>query len=529
MPAHSLITGAAKALVADLASDGLSLDTQFKIQLLGETPEHVLDLVDVIVGEGARKRPKRELIGALVFLLGHGLELLRYAVERNDTATVGLVGRLRDQLLDHGKAGRIRTETLQLILTQFAEAKLEMGDALRELMQRLVTEATMDSGDTDASLMRLAHELGNDSFAIHRFLDSNAEAMPEELRANVVMAVFAENEPAVREAALGFLLNNSSLARTRVAQLIGLAAPKGVVSPVMLRRMIAMRNWMPSADRSALDEAIQACRKQDITCASWPQPKTLDVLASGFDGSGAHTVLVVAKEAGKQAIAGLLVKEGMGVRDAWVRRGSKAETRALLDEVRGEIGLAPSSVDYAATVTRHFLAANIRSGIMPPFGLLDFAETVGLADLNPDALPADVLVATLCDAMEPALLSAAAVAETMRDSAGWVEEHPTVASWFEDDVGKLLGTKRAPRAKQMATLLAGPLQYRRHRWAEIAAWTALCLKHQPGNEDWQGFAIVARELLGQRPLDEIGIMHVIADTTLAVRGMQRQLGPAHAA
>jgi hypothetical protein len=160
---------------------------------------------------------------------------------------------------------------------------------------------------------------------------------------------------------------------------------------------------------------------------------------------------------------------------------------------------------------------------------LDFAETVGLADLNPDALPAESLVATLCDAMEPARLSAAAVAETMRDSAGWADEHTIVATWFEDDVSKVLGTKRAPRAKQMATLLAGPLQSRRRRWAEVVAWTSLCLKHQPGNADWQGFAILARELLGQRPLDEIGIMRVIADTTLTVMSMQRLLGTRHAA
>ena len=68
----------------------------------------------------------------------------------------------------------------------------------------------------------------------------------------------------------------------------------------------------------------------------------------------------------------------------------------------------------------------------------------------------------------------------------------------------------------MAVLLAGPLQARRRRWAELVAWMALSLKHQQTSADWQGFAIVAVELLGARPLNEIGLMKVVADTTLTV-------------
>jgi hypothetical protein len=52
---------------------------------------------------------------------------------------------------------------------------------------------------------------------------------------------------------------------------------------------------------------------------------------------------------------------------------------------------------------------------------------------------------------------------------------------------------------------------------------ALSLKHQ-GHADWQSFAVLARELLGTRPLDEIGLMTVVAATTLDVLEMQALLG-----
>ena len=58
---------------------------------------------------------------------------------------------------------------------------------------------------------------------------------------------------------------------------------------------------------------------------------------------------------------------------------------------------------------------------------------------------------------------------------------------------------------------------------------ALSLKHRRHPGDWQGFAILARELLGDRPLDEIGLMKSIAHTTITVMEMKGLLGTRHAA
>jgi hypothetical protein len=367
--------------------------------------------------------------------------------------------------------------------------------------------------------------LENDPFAIHAHLDQSIQTLPEDLHAELVVGALDEEEPAMHEAALGFLLSGSSRARTQLAKRIAQAAAHGLVSAAMLRRMIAVRDWVPQADRPALERAIEACRLQGVACVPCPQPRTVEVMASGVDGSGAQTVLVIASHGGKAALGALLVKQGVGVRDAWVRRGlTKTERRRLLREVAGEVGIAPSTIDHARIVTGHFLAANGASGTMPPFGLLDFVETVGFADLGPDAWPLERLVGRLCDAMDPARLSKAAVARTMRESAGWADGHPMVATWFEDSLGKGLGSGRKRRGQAVAALLAGRLQSRRRYWAEIAAWTALGLQHRSGGGDWEGFAILARELIGQRPLDEIGIMHMVAATSLDVASTESLLG-----
>ena len=395
------LTAIAKLVVVDMASERLSAATQRAMHDLDEAPEHVFDLVDLLAKEGKKKRPSDKLIGGYAFLLAHGLEMLRYAVDRDDTATMALVDRLRRHLIEAGEAGRISPPVLLLALHQFASAKLEMGDDLRTLMQWLMendgaTRAAVEGGEAADHFARLAEQFGGDPFAIHACLDETVEAIPEDARAGLVMAAFADNEPAIREAVVGFLLHASTEVRVKLAELLELAAPRGLVTPTMLRRMIAMRNWLPASSRNAVDQAIKAARKKGVECAPWPRAELRQVLSSGVDGSGGFTVLVIGVEGGKPLVAGLLLKHGFGVRDAWVRRNTTVvDLREIVGQVASEIGLTDTSMDYVRVVCGQALAINLEGSHQPPFGLLDCAEAIGLSNLNPDPLSVDKLVADL--------------------------------------------------------------------------------------------------------------------------------------
>jgi hypothetical protein len=537
MTDHKALTRIAKAVAADMAAERLSAATQHSMRALDDDPGHLFDLVDLLAKEGKKKRPSDKLIGGYAFLLAHGLEMLRYGVDREDAGAISEAARLRRHLIEAGETGRMTPPILLLVLHQFTTAKLEIGDDLRNLMQTLMendhdARAAVEAGAGTDHFERMAEQLRGDPFAIHAYLDETVEAMPDEGRAGLVMAAFADKTPAIREAAVGFLLNASADVREKLSELLELAAPHGLVTPTMMRRMIAVRNWLPAADRNVLDKAVKTARKKGVECAPWPRSVVRQILSSGVDGSGGFTLLAIAEDAGKPLVAGLLIKQGFGVRDAWVRReATVADLREMVEQVASEIGLAETSLDYARAVCCQALAIGLEAGNLPPFALLDCAEAIGLADLNPEALSVDKLVADLIAGVDAKRLSAAAVTNTLRQSADWLEEHPTLETWFEDNasVAKAIGARRAPRAKQSAVLLAGPLQARRRRWAELAAWMAVSLKHRREPGDWQGFAILARELLGTRPLEEIGLMRSIADTTLAVMEMQGLLGTRYAA
>ena len=159
---------------------------------------------------------------------------------------------------------------------------------------------------------------------------------------------------------------------------------------------------------------------------------------------------------------------------------------------------------------------------MPPFGLLSFAETVGLESLNPEAMPVEQLLNKLCSEIAPKQLSPQGIDRALAASTHWSNQHPILETWFEDNalVRQLLA-KRQPRTKQRTALLTGPLQEHRQKWAELLAWTAFAMKHQRDETDWRDFAVVARELHGDRPLSEIPLMPLIAEATLAVNRATR--------
>ncbi len=523
MTSRTALVRIGKMVAAEVAEGHPGSASQLALKSIEAAPEIAADLIELIIKEGMKKRPDDDVIAAYGFLLTYGLEQLRFAVEREDATAIALADTLRTTLFDAGLNGRISPPLLLLVLHQFAAAKLEMGDPLRDLMQSLMDEdiesrAKVAAGEGSDHLARVAEELDGNPFAIHAYLDEHAEAMPADMRADIVMAAFNDTEPALREAVIGFLFISSAAIRFKLAEMLEVSAPHKLVSPTMLRRMIGLRNWLPAEERPVLDRAIKACRQEGVTCASWPSVKAGKVFASFIDGSGAHSILVIVPEGRKHAVAALLAKLGAGIRDAWVKHETTdAELREILSQFSAEAVIKPSTLDYATAAARYFLAMNVAAGTMPPFGLIDFAETVGLASLNPEAMPVERLLDTLSREIDSERLSSKGIADALANSARWSDEQPMFVTWFEDtaEVRQLLA-KPLLKTKLRNALLSELLPKRRQQWAELLAWSAFAKKHQPDSTAWAEMVVVARELLGDRPLGDLPLMHTIADRTLAV-------------
>lgn len=512
-----------KLVAADIASGEMGRAAQVIIGTLEQQPERVTDIIDGLIAKGAAPEPDEDLIAADLLIICRLLDIIRYGVEAGHAAEMALADRVREQLCAANAEGRIDANLLLLILTQFSEAKLDVGDRLRAAILRSVeakvaekAPTTKEGGET---LRAMLTEAGNNSFDAHTIVAASAMVMPEAVQATLAQSLAAEKNETLGCAALGFLLSASGEVRRALCRTLAQLQPGlGAACPVGLRRMIAMRNWLPAADRSGLDTAIKALRQKGVECALWTAPAKVEAYVSGFDGSGMQCIFVVVPDGRKQALAAMIGRLGMGVRDAWVKRGiTKREIKSMVGATNGQIGMTPISLDYVGMAVRQFLAANEVSGLPPPFGLLALAEVTGLSNVNPETITAESMVKRLTAAMEPERLSPAAVRNSVARSAEWPYEHRVFESWFEegDEVDRLLRGKHQSKAKRVAAL-SGPVASSRRRWAELLAWTALTAKEQMDGPDWRDLAIVAREFLTDRPIDHIPLAQYIAEQTVEV-------------
>ncbi len=321
----------------------------------------------------------------------------------------------------------------------------------------------------------------------------------------------------MREAALGWLLDPSPSVVKQVAQSLVTAAKNGSLSAESAERIVLMRPWLEEDVQSILDTAVRACRQRGMQPATKPAVQIAAVMASGCDGAGAQSAFVILKRGRKLALAALLVKHGFGVRDAWLREDlSRREIDELLAEIGGQTDSFDASPEIVQAIIAHHLADNLDRHEPPPFGLVQFLEAVSPAQVQPHRVNTESLIAQLLDGVPPERQSGKAIAAALADSRLWPREYAFLQSWFEQgEATSAIASAAGTKKQREEAVLRDILPTRRARWAELLAWTAKAAEDEVEGEECIDFALVARELLGGRPLAEIPLAAWIAKHTAA--------------
>lgn len=509
-----------KLVGEDLLSGRMSDGSRRAGDALAASPESLLSILDIVIAEARKKRPNEKLVTGLLFMIGAALDVLRMMIEGRHATAAAVVHELKGRLAAAARAGDLDPGLLMLIGRQFASAKLDLGDELRGMMVELSTnDGTGDQETSPEQLERhyaaLAAALGQDPFAVFTEMRESAEGFPVEQRVGLVASLVYSRESAMREASLGWLLDRSAEISQEVGAMIAAAAGQGLVSPCSCNRMVLARNWLPENRRDAIDAAIRACRKAGVGAASEKEPEIRQVLLSGYDGAGAQSAFVLAKEGRSLTLASLLLKHGQGVKDAWVRRGlRRAEADEMLGQINEEVEHYAASLAAVETCLCNALAINVASRTPPPFGLVDFVETVGLHAARPLRLSGDALMDRLLGDISPERTTEAQVASALKASEHWPIVYMAMQSWFEegehvDDALALLKSKK----KRLDAVIDRILPDRRSRWAELLAWTAMAVREEDETA-WIDLALVARELRGERSLRDIPLAAWIARNTV---------------
>lgn len=517
----------ARRFAAAVAKNRMPAVTPEFEDYLGRFPEDVFVTLDGFVAQATAGKIDDPLAVGHLVLMQRQLECIRFRVDRGYDDAIRLVEIFQHTASDLALTGRIDGHALSMVASALHQAGIaasaELTAALSHCADDLVPDADDPVADDGAPAAakapfdELAAQCGGDPFAVASLLAETGHGMPAPVRGAMAAELAESADAVVREAAVLQLFDAEPTVRQAAAA--ALQARIGGLSPASLRRLIAMRNWSPEAERHRVDALIHAARARRIDCASWQVGSVETLLASCIDGSGAQGFVLVSPAGKRKRLSSVLLKNG--VRDAWTAPPQTGRSlQSTLDRAATEAEMMPVSRDYLDRTLRHHLQLTLAAGAVPPAGLLQVAETIGGGHWPPALQDWRETLAGLVGELPASMLKPEAVNAALKSSADWADIGSIVESWFEDDqeVARLVGGVRGrPRPKMTEYVLRSAIAPRREAWAERFLWTAMWLREGPDGIGlpWRQFVILARALADGRDLSDISLMRAIAAQTVA--------------
>ena len=385
----------------DIASGRVSSHAEQAVNTLADYSNAAVELLELALAEAAKEPPDQALVDSFIFLFGQASEALRLDIEAGYKTALDIAEMVRKRLVTASQSGTVDPSMIWTLAQSFGAAKLDLGVELPAVVEHVIEQVgAANAGDDGPAAMLgfvadLIKRVDGDAFALFSCLNETSVGVPDESRAAMGMALLFSGEAAAAEASIGWLMDPATVVRRAAANALRDAARKGKVTPTMLRRMITTRNWLPEDSRSALDAAIATARRKGVPPAQWDDVEVRQLITTGIDGSGAIGVLAHCRNKRKIVFGSLVLKHGVGVRDAWAQEGitQKEIDRAFRDAaVVDQFTVAP---DFLPTAIGHFLALGHQTGTMPPFGLVRFLEAVGVSSVQPQLMSAAALLDTI--------------------------------------------------------------------------------------------------------------------------------------
>ena len=495
-------------------------------------PQTLLPLLDTAVAASTAERRDEELVTACRWLLANQLELIRYKHERDYDWASAALDAYQENLIVLARARTLQNEDWFALVNLLNVAKVPIRPEMAEALTRAALDATppgeaLSPSEIPAEVSRLIDELGRsakDPFRVVEGLADLGTLMPVELRAYLTHELGLSSHAVLREAVPLLLLDPEPVVRQSAAAVLEQIASPPMFSPVMLRRTLLLRNWIPEADRAAIDRLVRKARMKGVECAQWMPAPALSIQCTIVDGSGAQSLVLTTPVGRSGLFGGLLLKQGFGVRDAWCDLSvSRREITRALKEARCEMAWRMTGRDHLDKVVQHHIARGLALGHLPQLPIVEIAEAIGAADWKDRCIDMEAETEGLLAGLNAAATNPAQITSSLRRGGEWIDREPMMQSWFEDDAAVRALVDRRPRLKPDVALrkvLEDILPVRREAWAERLVLLGLWLRDSTEGAlpatSWQDCAVLAHELRTTRPLVELPAMVAIAERSLFV-------------
>jgi len=522
----SRMSALGKSIAKSLGKSGIDDIPPDLGDAIATSPEDAVELIKLLFAETRKERRNKALIQAYGFLIEKGLETARWHNESRSAKANDFIDRVQDTVIGEMAALEGDLAGLETITTSFIKAGVDPGDRLKHAVESKIVASPMGGGGEIGfpmlvenflkSLDDIAQELENDVFLIHDQIRTLIAAIPGTLKIEIIKAISASSNSAIRQSVLGFLLDTDEAVAAETAGILAQQAAEGGLSPETIDRLGLIGNWITGEPAGAIDAIIKKAAPPRHKITRPKTPSVNEVLISSCDGAGAQSFFVNISQKRKSALCLLLIKHGFGLREAWVRTGLSAfEADVFLLQVETEVPVFTASLETLRISIEHGLAVTIERRQAIPFGLVQLLEATGLGAIIPQRHSPQSLLEKILKELPPERTNDAAIKRALNHSKNWHKTFAWTDSWFDDSEEALRAVKSGKTQKdKIKALLEGALSGQRQYWGELLVWTALAARNDEEVGDVTDWFLVAGEFLGQSPFKDIPAAIMIAKNTV---------------
>lgn len=497
-------------------------------RVLLDAPEDASDLLDEIAGmttAGAREEKMTDLLGA-------ALDEARMARENGQKRGATFIETLEDRVGQLVAAGSLSFRGSLAVSSTWVRAGLTPPESLGSghdcVADALPCADRDETEDIEALFERLFDDVtdasGGSLSAMHATFAEMLPTIPPDARHAIVRTAVSRPSELCAELGCAWLLDSAEQVRSGAVLGLSDRLRTGRLSAEVLGRLSIMRSWLTDDSLKDQLEGLlrEAMRKGIAGPEQQAEPRLHRIVASMVDGSGAQSMAAAVQSGSSRSVAVVLLKQGFGVKDAYVVPCSSAtEQRTVLATMTDEIEAIDVPRDYIAQAIGLALAEGLERNMAPVPGLVDVVQICGLREVRPSQADIGGILDLADSDGRIASLSAQARGRLITASEYWEERYPMLASWFEDSDETVEALEKATSRAALMRGMWRVLETRRQHWAKVIARNALLLKIV-GKKDADEFIAVAAALAEGRDLKKTPVMQFVHDLSIEVWADRRR-------
>lgn len=410
------------------------------------------------------------------------------------------------------------------ILTAFYDVHVNLSPELQDAYLALA-EVDDESDYQDESsqldtIRSMIHDMSElSSYEIVEHFFAQSYAMPPDFFIDLVLDLAQLTEGL--ELLPLLLLHPKPEVREILMQVLPNVLEELKLSSLGLSRLQYIKPWYSKEQQKLFDMMIRTQRKKGVSFARTAPPLDAIYWATEMDGSGSQGLYVQFKEKKKWRLAGILVKERLGIKDAWMSSPMTKTDLQVYFSSQGEHGVHLRRVNqaYLGRIANHFLSFNCLSGDFPDVHVMALAEALGMT-FYPEQIALSQCIQADLIRIQP--YTEERVQAALLRSAQWIRQRAFAQSWFVEspEIDKIVnrfsqwhqGVRICDMTRAHEAVLQDLLLKQRNLWTFrfywLSIWASVCPKKR---EHLAQDALILANLLEQQyDMSQMNIFHDIA-------------------